>query len=78
VFTKLLPGSALIKSVIIIIIIIINKVKLFLEQAVKVYRIEMSRLPHFLGNRLRDGGKFVSLTRLPPFTPTKIPVTHFR
>jgi hypothetical protein len=25
--------------------------------------------PHFLDNRLRDGGKVVSLTRRPPFTP---------
>jgi hypothetical protein len=27
--------------------------------------------------RLTDGGKVVSLTRLPPFTPKKIPGTHF-
>jgi hypothetical protein len=37
---------------------------------------ETSRLPHFLDNRLTDGGE-VSLTRLPPFTPRKIPGTHF-
>jgi hypothetical protein len=30
---------------------------------------ETSRLPHFLDNRLIDGGEFVSLTRRPPFTP---------
>jgi hypothetical protein len=30
---------------------------------------ERSRLPHFLENRLTDGGEVVSLTRLPPFTP---------
>jgi hypothetical protein len=30
---------------------------------------EMSRLPHSLDNRLTDGGKVVSLTRQPPFTP---------
>jgi hypothetical protein len=30
---------------------------------------EWSRLPHFLGNRLTDGGKVVSLTRRPPFAP---------
>jgi hypothetical protein len=29
---------------------------------------EMSRLPHFLDNRLTDDGE-VSLTRRPPFTP---------
>jgi hypothetical protein len=29
---------------------------------------ETSRLTHFLGNRLTDGGKFVSLTHRPPFT----------
>jgi hypothetical protein len=38
---------------------------------------ETSRLPHFLGNRLTDGGEFVSPTRRPPFTPRKIPGTHF-
>jgi hypothetical protein len=30
---------------------------------------ETSRLPHFLENRLTNGGKVVSLTRRPPFTP---------
>jgi hypothetical protein len=30
-----------------------------------------------LDNRLTDGGEVVSLTRLPPFTPRKIPDTHF-
>jgi hypothetical protein len=29
----------------------------------------MLRLPHFLENRLTDGGEVVSLTRWPPFTP---------
>jgi hypothetical protein len=28
----------------------------------------MSRLPHFLDNRLIDGGEFVSLSRQPAFT----------
>jgi hypothetical protein len=37
---------------------------------------EMSRLPHFLDNRLTDGGEVVSLTRRPPFTSRKIPGTH--
>jgi hypothetical protein len=36
---------------------------------------ETSRLPHFLDNRFIDGGE-VSLTA-PPFTPRKIPGTHF-
>jgi hypothetical protein len=30
---------------------------------------ETSRLPHYLDSRLTDGGKVVSLTRRPPFTP---------
>jgi hypothetical protein len=30
---------------------------------------ETSRLPHFLDNRLTDGGEVVSLTLRPPFTP---------
>jgi hypothetical protein len=29
----------------------------------------MLRLPHFLDNRLKDGGEVVSLTRRTPFTP---------
>jgi hypothetical protein len=31
-----------------------------------------SRLPHFLDDRLIDGGEVVSLTRRPPFTPREI------
>jgi hypothetical protein len=38
---------------------------------------ETLRLPHFLYNRLTDGGEVVSLTRRPPFTLIKISVTHF-
>jgi hypothetical protein len=37
---------------------------------------ETSRLPHFIENRLKDGGEVVSLTRWPPFTPRKIPGTY--
>jgi hypothetical protein len=33
------------------------------------YGCETSELPHFLDNRLTDGGEVVSLTRWPPFTP---------
>jgi hypothetical protein len=36
----------------------------------------MSSLPHFLDDRLTDGGEVISLTRRPPFTPRKIPGTH--
>jgi hypothetical protein len=39
---------------------------------------ESLRLPHFLDNWLTDGSKVVSLTRWLPFTPRKIPGTHFR
>jgi hypothetical protein len=38
---------------------------------------ETSRIPHFLDNWFIDGGEVVSLTRRPPFTPKKIPGTHF-
>jgi hypothetical protein len=41
------------------------------------YGCETSRLQHFLDNRLTDGGDVVSLTRGAPFTPRKIPGTHF-
>jgi hypothetical protein len=34
--------------------------------------LSTSRLPHFLDNRLTDGGEVVSLTRRLPFTPRKI------
>jgi hypothetical protein len=37
---------------------------------------ETSRLPHFLDIRVTGGGECVSLTRRPPFTPTKIPGTR--
>jgi hypothetical protein len=41
------------------------------------YGCETSRLPHFLDNRLTGGGKVISLKRQQPFTPNKIPGTHF-
>jgi hypothetical protein len=36
-----------------------------------------SRLPHFLDNRLTDGGEAVSLTCRPPFTFRTITGIHF-
>jgi hypothetical protein len=38
---------------------------------------ETSRRPHLLDNRLTDGSTVVSPTSRPPFTPGKIPGTHF-
>jgi hypothetical protein len=35
---------------------------------------ETSRLPHFLDNRLTDGGEVFSLTRRPSSTPRKFQV----
>jgi hypothetical protein len=41
-------------------------------------RVKKVKLSHiFQDNRLTDGGEVVSLTRLPPFTPIKIPGIHF-
>jgi hypothetical protein len=34
-------------------------------------------LPRLLDHRLTDGGEVVSIARQPPFTPRKIPGTHF-
>jgi hypothetical protein len=31
--------------------------------------VRLPRVPHFLDNRLTDGGNVVSLPRRPPFTP---------
>jgi hypothetical protein len=44
---------------------------------VEAHSVETSRLPCFLDSQFTDGGQVVSLTRRPPFTPRKIPVTHF-
>jgi hypothetical protein len=37
----------------------------------------MSRFPHFLDDRLKDGVEVVGFTRRPPFNPRKIPGTYF-
>jgi hypothetical protein len=41
------------------------------------YGCETSGIPHLLDNRLTDGGKVVSFTRRPPYSPWKILDTHF-
>jgi hypothetical protein len=33
---------------------------------------ERSRFPHFLDNRLKDGGKVVNFVRRQPFTPQEV------
>jgi hypothetical protein len=38
---------------------------------------KMPRLPQFLDNQLTDGTEVVGLTYGPPYTPRKIPGTHF-
>jgi hypothetical protein len=49
---------------------IIIKVKLSLYQAMEAHRgCETLRVPQYLDKRLTDGGKVVSLTRRPRFTP---------
>jgi hypothetical protein len=40
------------------------------------YGCETSRLPHFLENRLIDGGEVVSLKHRPPCISRKITGTH--
>jgi hypothetical protein len=37
----------------------------------------MSRFQHFVDSQPINGGEVVSLARWPPFTPRKIPGTHF-
>jgi hypothetical protein len=49
-----------------------------LLQDVETHRVVRRRGSHiFLDNRLTDGSEGVSFTRRPPFTPRKIPGTHF-
>jgi hypothetical protein len=47
------------------------------DKAIHVTDRQTSRLPHFPDNGLTDGGEVVCLMRQPPFTPMKIPGTHF-
>jgi hypothetical protein len=42
----------------------VKKIKLSLRQTVDVYRVETSRIPHFLDNQLTDGSEIVSLMYL--------------
>jgi hypothetical protein len=46
-------------------------------QAMQALRVARGRGSHILNIRLTDGGKVVSLTHRPLFTPRKIPGTHF-
>jgi hypothetical protein len=57
--------------------IIIIKVNLSLTGCGSLCRCKWLRLRHFMDNRLTDDGQDVSLTRRPPFTPRRIPGTHF-
>jgi hypothetical protein len=72
--TPLVPSPSMINS--------IHTIRLYLSKRKKSKaipvtgpegpsRYERSRLPHYLDNRLTDGGKVVSLTRRPPFIPRK-------
>jgi hypothetical protein len=52
---------------------LVNSCKLKVKLSLAHRIAATSRLPHFLDSRLTDGGKVVSLTRQPRFTPRKIP-----
>jgi hypothetical protein len=55
----------------------ILKVKLSLYRPWRPLGLREVEAATFAGIRLTDGGKVVSPTRWPLFTPMKIPVTHF-
>jgi hypothetical protein len=59
------------------IIFVHKKVKVKASRYQAVEDCETLRLSHFPDSRLTDGGEVVSLKRRPPFTPRKIPGTHF-
>jgi hypothetical protein len=54
------------------------KVKLFLFRPWRPLGLREVEAPTFSDIRVTDGGKVVSTTRRPHFTPRKIPGTHFR
>jgi hypothetical protein len=47
-----------------------------IELTVEAHSAETSRIPHFLDNRLIEGGDVVSLTNRPRFTSMKSPGIH--
>jgi hypothetical protein len=56
----------------------LNLLKVEVRVAVEALRVVRRPGSHiFLDNRLTDGGEVVSLTHRPPFTPRKMPGTHF-
>jgi hypothetical protein len=55
----------------------IKKVKFSLYRPWRPLGLREVEAPTFSDIRLIDGGKVVSLTRRPLFTPTKIPGIHF-
>jgi hypothetical protein len=54
-----------------------KKVKLFLYKPWRPLGLREVEVPTFLDIRLTDGGKVVSPTCQPLFTPRKFPGTHF-
>jgi hypothetical protein len=67
---KIQPWAARNRFLIVINIKAKKKVKISLLQAMEAHRVaERLRLPHYLDKRLIDGGKVVSPTRQPHFTP---------
>jgi hypothetical protein len=54
-----------------------GKVKLSLYRPWRPLGLREAEAPTFSDIRLIDGGKVVSATRRPTFTPRKIPGTHF-
>jgi hypothetical protein len=53
------------------------KTILSLYLALEAHRVMRRRGPHFLDNRLADGGDVVSLTSWPRFIPERCYGTHF-
>jgi hypothetical protein len=57
--------------------IVLKKVKIFLYRLWSPLGLREVEAPASSDIRLTDGGKVVSLTRRPLFTPKKTPGTHF-